>query len=351
MYFSQGVWEGITGLMATHPPLDERIRRIEPDWDGHYPPPLPSDVAAEAPGRGAAGLVGAELLRLRAVPVEVVEHAADQVASPTDIHRQYAAELVDAMPPEVVDAAHDPYGARALIYATLLDRDADVRAKQLRSLQQNADEAVFELALRLVKFVNQLDVRARLPLVDMTLPALRALSAGQYEEFQNCFVSLVRADERLGLFEWTLHQILLRHLRPQFEPSPRPQVHYYGLQRLAEPVSVLLSTLARASQADDDIAFAAGQQQLPEVPVRLLPVEACGLARLNAALQQLAGVAPQHRRRLVDACAAAICADRHVNVEEAELLRGICDLLDCPMPPLLPGQPLTPVSAQNDESG
>jgi hypothetical protein len=29
-----------------------------------------------------------------------------------------------------------------------------------------------------------------------------------------------------------------------------------------------------------------------------------------------------------------------VTVHEAELLRGIADSLGCPMPPLLPGQPL-----------
>jgi hypothetical protein len=45
---------------------------------------------------------------------------------------------------------------------------------------------------------------------------------------------------------------------------------------------------------------------------------------------------------LVDACAAAICADAAVDVAEAELLRAICDMLDCPMPPLLPGQPVSP---------
>ena len=160
------------------------------------------------------------------------------------------------MPPEVVDAAHEPYGARALIFATLLDENADVRAAQLRALQNSADENVFELTLKLVPAVNQLDVRAYLPLVDMALPALRALSQSQYDEFSNCFIQLVQADKRLGLFEWTLHQILLRHLRPQFETVRPPQTRYYGLQQLGEQISVLLSTLAYASQHDDDSAFA-----------------------------------------------------------------------------------------------
>ena len=72
--------------------------------------------------------------------------------------------------------------------------------------------------MNLVPAVNQLDGLV-LPMVDMTLPALRALSPAQYQEFSKCFIQLVQADKRLGLFEWTLHQILLRHLRPQFETA------------------------------------------------------------------------------------------------------------------------------------
>jgi hypothetical protein len=172
----------------------------------------------------------------------------------------------------------------------------------------------------------------------MTLPALRALSQAQYHEFMHCFGELVRADKRLGLFEWALHQILLRHLRPQFENVKTKPIVYYGLQRLGGPISCLLSALARASQHDDAVAFEAGARHLPEVGVQLLPADGCRVGELNQALLELARVAPKHRGRLIDACAACICADRAVNVAEAELLRAVCDMLDCPMPPLLPGQ-------------
>lgn len=205
-------------------------------------------------------------------------------------------------------------------------------------LEKTADANVYELTLKLIPAVNQLDVRARLPLVDMTLPALRALSPSQYEEFNKCFVYLVQADDRLGLFEWTLHQILLRHLRPQFEKVRPPQVRYYGLQELGSQVSVLLSTLAYASQHDDELAFQAGAKYLSEVAVELLPRDACTVGQLDAALRELRQAAPKLRARLVDATAACICADMDVSVEEGELLRAICDMLNCPMPPLLAGQ-------------
>jgi hypothetical protein len=267
-----------------------------------------------------------------------VQHAAEQVASPTETHREYVHGLLAALPRPVTEAAHDPYGARAIIFATLLDRDADVRAAQLRALEKAAEADVFEFTLRLVPAVSQVDVRSRLPLVDMTLPALRAMTRAQYQEFANCFNELVQADKRLGLFEWALHEILMRHLRPQFEPVRPKPIKYYGLQRLDEQCGVLLSALARECQHDDEVAFQAGARHLPEVSLRYVPLATSGLNELRSALEQLAATAPKLRHRLIDACAACISADAAVSVGEAELLRAICDMLDCPLPPLLPGQ-------------
>jgi len=114
----------------------------------------------------------------------------------------------------------------------------------------------------------------------------------------------------------------------------------------------LLSALAVASKHADSVVFEAGAQHLPEVNVQLLPPEACRLDELDKALEQLARVAPKQRARLVDACAACICADSDVNVAEGELLRAICDIIDCPMPPLVAGQKVSPsfiaAAAQKD---
>ncbi len=349
--------EGLTSLFATHPPLDLRIRRIDPQWDGKYPPALPTDAVVGLAAEGAEGFVeGAAVAKADVydtpVPVPTVQHAARQVASPTGVHRTYVQELLAAMPQPLVDAAHEPYGARALIFSLLLDNDADVRAAQLAALQKAAEPQVFELTLRLVTSASQLDVRGELPLVDMALPALRALSPSQYNEFIKCFLQLVDADHRISLFEWTLHHIMLRHLRPQFEPAKPPQIVYYGLQQLGQQCSVLLSALARASQQDDEGAFEAGARLIPEVGARLLPPEACTLNVLDEALKSLAQVAPKQRARLVGACAACVCADLAVNVAECELLRAICDMLDCPMPPLVAGQEVSPsLFAQREPSG
>jgi len=338
MYFAAGVWEGLTNLTATHPPLENRIRRLDPQWDGKFPPALKTKQPPTEFAEHAAGLVGGAM---ETIPVSVVAQAANQVGQPTDEHRIYAAALVQSLPPLVLQSAREPYGARAVLFGLLADRNPAIREKQLRRLRELVPQDVNDITLKLLPLIDGLDVRARLPLVDLSLPALRAMSPPQYQQFSACFKEFVRADDRLGLFEWTLYRILRRHLRPQFEETVLPQIKYYGLQRLGRQCSVLLSTLAHADSRGQDAAAAVarGAAKLPNVAVELLPPEECGLEPLSQALDDLSHVADKKRKHVVAACAACICADREVTVAEAELLRGVCDMLDCPMPPLLPGGP------------
>ncbi len=338
MYFSEGVWEGFSSLMATHPPLQKRILAIEPTWDGTLPEPMKGAAAAIEIGEQGAGFAGGAIAA--GVPISTVSRAVDQVGEPEDEHRRYASELLGAMPDELKEAAREPFGARAVLYALLLDENPDIRQRQYDNLREMAEPSAVGLMLQVLPLTDALEPRLRLPLVDLTLPALAALSLPQYQRFTRSFRSLVIADNRLSLFEWVLSQVLLRHLRPKFERVRPPGVQYYALNRLSESCSIVISALAHEADGREETqaAFSAAAERLPMVSIQLLPVEACGLDPLRKALETLTLVVARERGRVIDAAAAAICSDGHVSTTEAELLRGISDLLDCPMPPLLPDQ-------------
>ena len=337
MYFGQGVWEGFSGLMATHPPLGKRIFRLDPQWDGKYLAPL-APVAATAAVAGEAAVAGFAATPARAaVTLEAVENASEQVGEPTELHRTYVAELIEQLPAEVRDAVREPYGARAVIYGLLLDDNPQVRQAQWAALDRYAAADVVKLTRKLSPQIDSVDARSRLPLLDMAMPSLRAMTASQYNAFATAFQELVKADNRIALFEWMLYRVLLRHLEPQFGRVRRPRTVYYRLQRLSRECSILLSALAHCSPSPET-AFARGAQLLPGVSVSLLEAKGARLGDLDKALGTLAQVAAKRRQELIDACAACICADEEVNVREVELLRGISDMLDCPMPPLVAGQ-------------
>ncbi|MDF1844976.1 MAG: M48 family metallopeptidase [Rubripirellula sp.] len=352
MYFAEGVWQGIAGLWATHPPLPKRIRAIEPNWDGKFYKGRPSAksfssgqsagfAGAASKATGAASAAGAAAgdaaQDAGEVPISLIDEAYLHVGDPTTEHQHYAAEVIKQLDGVVLETVREPYGARAVVYGLLLDEQPEIRKVQMDTLQQHATPDVVKLVVELQDSIDGLDIRARLPLIDLALPSLKAMSMKQYQDFRHCFVSLAKADRQINLFEWMLAQVVMRHLQPQFDVVKSPPVQYYGMQRLQSECATLLSTVASAGNSEERAAeaFEAGAQLLPELRLKRVPRKECHLAGLQDVLAKLDRVSAKHRGRLVDACAAAICADGHVTWQEAELLRGISDLLDCPMPPLL----------------
>jgi hypothetical protein len=102
----------------------------------------------------------------------------------------------------------------------------------------------------------------------------------------------------------------------------------------------VLSLLAWEGQPEPEQAaraFDAGMRSYMggDHTYRLPPREECSLTEFDAALQTLNQAVPAIKRRVVVACAACIQANQQVTVREAELLRAICDTLDCPLPPLV----------------
>ena len=172
-------------LFATHPPLAQRIARIDPNFDGQFPKRVSPVKAEPEPAKPAAkprspfeALGGGKTTPLDPGGVlgRIGVLGLEQIA--------YAAAILDAIPDPLRDAAAEPYGARGLIYAVLLDRDADVRRRQLDSLQSKAEELSYRETQRLAALVGDLPEEVRLPLVETAFPALKQLSPEQYKNFR-----------------------------------------------------------------------------------------------------------------------------------------------------------------------
>jgi hypothetical protein len=348
MYFGNGLRQPFMELLATHPPLVERIRRIDPRFDGKFVPTAPVTHSPDElidPHRLAERLgVGAN------VHAAAVAGAAAFAGNPTAAvervgqldpkHVDYAAALVKDLPSDVEDTVRDSLGAVATVYALLLSTDeAGVRRTQLEYLATKADPRVNAETLRIAPSIAPVKAESRLPLVAMTLPALKGLSSRQRQAFADDVLFLIKADDRVSLFEYAVHRLIVRRLvdrlvhRAGATTSP-------GFTTLIPAISALLSTLAQWGSSDDAAArraFDAGVKMLPGKPtdVTLLARAKCDLRTLDTALDQLASVGPQSKKFTLQACAACITADGKATVEEAEIMRVISDALDCPMPPLV----------------
>jgi Zn-dependent protease with chaperone function len=327
---------GLSGLFSTHPPLAERIRRLDPSWDGTVPTVAASGDAGRPRAAGVSALAGP--VPAAAGAAAAVSDAVDHVGQPQQEHLRYAATLLDSLPAPLVSAARESYGARGLVYALLFDREADPRRRQLAHLAANADPDVYQETLRMMPLVDRLHVRARLPLVEISLPALRGLRHSEYERFKRIVTALIEVDQSVDLFEWSLHRILLHDLGAHFAPVRPPRVRHHTLASVRQQAAILVSMLAYVGNRDAASArraFEDGWRSLDLPAVDLLPVARLGVGSLDRALTALAEAAPQVKRRILRAAVASIAADRAITAGEAELLRAMSASLDCPMPPLL----------------
>ena len=244
-----------------------------------------------------------------------------------------------SLPKPLVQAAHEPYGARAVIYALLIDRQIDTRTAQQEHLSRAADPGVLAETKRVLPMVERIDVEARLPLVEITLAALRELTPMQYRAFKENVDMLVSADQSVGLFEWAVHRILLHDLEIQVGHKPPRRGPHRPLQQLGSQCEVMLSTLAHVGHAKPEAvakAFDEGWRHLGLSPGRPRSVQESGFEALDAAMTDLESAEPQAKRRLAQAAAACIGADLTVTVYEVGLLRTVSAILGCPMPPLVP---------------
>jgi Zn-dependent protease with chaperone function len=338
-FFAQSFRSGITGLWSTHPPLEERIRAIEPQWDGKmFEPPTRVDVARES--FASAGLAPRRPVALTPDLQPALQVAAAAVAAAGTLDAgniSAAGAVLDALPPALRDAARDPARAPLVVYALVLD-DGAVGDRQ-RSLVQQRDGAATAAALAALEpAVRTLPAEHKLPLVQLTLPAWRALPRAQADACLATLDELVRADACVSTFEFTLQKLLTRTLTLARDPAAAV-VQIYSFNAVVPEISVVLSALAHASSEDATAAasaFATGAAQLKLIAAQLAyaPANACETPALGAALDKLAGASGPIKQRTLLAAAHVVSADGRITGREAELLRAIAATLDVPVPTL-----------------
>lgn len=365
--------------LATHPPLLTRIRRIDPRFDGDFrsyaskaktsvqgletqraaaqeaavyapvePPvrnvgrsPLgpqgtggPLGPAVSPGGLGEPILVG---LVGQPTPAPIPARAAvsPQVTAPNLAQLEQVRRLLQRVPPALQAAVRDPFSARAVVLAMLLDESAEVRQKQLSIVAANLGEPTRDETLVLAAQLVGQDRRIRLPLAEFLKSTLQQMSPQQYESFRQTIVDLAKADQQWSLFEFALQRILIKRLDQTFRGARPAKIAFNNLSGLRQELSDLLSALAYVGAKDSAEAtrnFQRATETLGSGMVNLLRREDCSLGKIDTALNQLERAAPAVKKQILDAAAAVVFSDQVVTPAEGELLRVIADSLDVPLP-------------------
>lgn len=340
LFFANGLKDSFLRLLSTHPPIEERIRRIDPLFIG-LPYEKGSGLKRPIQDIVGGGLASFSMAHDGAGTTLSAEQLVSHVGAPLPEHLAYAQRILADLPALVSEAVHEPFGARALIYCLLVNREEDVRKNQLERLESHADPSVMRYTRTLLPVVEPLGRGYRLPLVDMAIPSLKNLSPNQYEEFRGNVKNLTEADKRINLFEYVIQRMIKHHLDPFFSGKKPPRIKYQILDQVQVECTEILSILAWQGTKDASAAqgaFKKGMEAIdPRTAFSILPSEKCDLKLLDKALERLSETSPRIKKNVLKASVQCVSSDDRITVQEAELIRAIADSLDCPVPPVLPG--------------
>lgn len=338
----------LANLFATHPPLAERIRRIDPHFDGNFATSVPrvrvADEKPYAPSNGSPYTTGSRISTASSMSStghsgNIAVHPAEMLKRMGQLNRRdlaVAAGLLESIPLTTLNLTQESFGARAVLYALLLDNNPTIQKKQIEILQVKLDTANLNLVLQQYEQFKDFPIASKTVLVQKALPALRQLSRDQYTAFRQIIEQLVSADQRINLFEYTLRGLLLNDLDIHFGLIPGQQpILYHSTAAVAPSTIVLLSLLAYAGSDDSTEIQRAFDLGLADFRISgsLLPQSACSFTAFDSALKTFAQSSPALKKRLLSAAMSCIAADGVIVVREGELIRAIAATLGCPLPP------------------
>lgn len=334
LYFGPGY--SSTDSTASHPDLNERIRRVDAQWDGSFikvaAPPTDAQPSVALPVPDAFGGIPAAAKSVL-YDMNAVQASVAAIGAPQPEHLLEARRVLDDIPHALKMAARNIEGAQAIVYGLLLSRSASLLGMQVELLKSEIDATVFDYLNQLREPLSSLSPGLRLPLLDLAIPSLRELGKKPFAKVKHNLNLLIEADNETELLEWTLLRIVERNVE-----GATPVQFKFGLFQCAEELMALLTAMARAGQDNLSAASQAIQfawQGLAFEQPEEMRAELEDLVGLEAAIKRLRHLMPEERPALLDAMTRCVMHDGVITVAEAELFRAVADLLDCPLPPLL----------------
>jgi hypothetical protein len=339
MLFGSGT--SLSSLFATHPPLVDRIKVLDPSfdpaalaqlsrqWAANPPSGLQEDVSlgfAPAPAQGLA----APQTQVSVAPVAVVQ----DIAAPSEGAFAKAEHLLSQIPPEYLERAHDPAQVVPLVLGLLMAEDVEARTVQHQQLAAAHGRQLSDDAWGQANALASLHPLLRLPLAEVSVPALRQLPVEAQAAFLKQAFTLANADGRVTVYEYCLSRLIYSALTESQQPKSGWRVDRNRLAAKPGAVAMLLAVLAQSGNPDPAAAARAFQSGM----ARALPgvsyayTAPAGVTVLEDVWPALEDLPPEDTQRLVEALVAVIAADGVTTITELELLRTICAIQHAPLP-------------------
>jgi predicted Zn-dependent protease len=326
-------------MLATHPPLLQRLRELDPNMNQAR---LDSMIRrAQAQWRESGAAAAEPETAAPAPSAGVVPAAAQRIAAMTGVpgpqHLAFAVALRQSLPETLRVGTEAPDKAQALLLALVSSGNAALREMQLELVGKKFGRVLKDAVRELAPAADALPALQRLPAVLQLFPALRALPDAERQTLAGLLREMVHTDGSISVFEYSLEKLASRALLPQ-TASLAPHGNL-SIEARSEQLGIVFSVLAAQGASDADQARYAYEAGIAPLLPRMRPGYAViedWVGVFDRALDDLRGLQIMGKQMLIEGLVRTIAHDDCLTPQEAELLRAICGVLECPLPPILP---------------
>lgn len=330
----------LAGLLSSHPPLKERIRRVLPRWDGKLAaakrlerPRAAAQAGQSASVAGAAvsGFAGAGNVTSRGR-----ELAGKEVAIADLISQHLAQHTVPEVSEEVQEFCRELMSARFVVNSLLLADQPEIRERQVQALLGRLDTAGQKEFLKVAERMQRQPKRSRFPTLEHALPTLEQISEGQFQQLVREMDELIAADGRISYWEFMVRYAVQHYFErncgyvTQSDPKPG------GSLSLPVAGGIVLRILCQMDGDNEQLAWKAAVTQLGNSGAVVYPPDPFPphWTVLKQAFNRIEHAGERVKVALINAGVAAVLSNNRVELEELEVLRLLGMVMEIPIPPL-----------------
>ena len=331
-------------MFATHPPLEERIGRIEKGFKVEDINDLAKNLKKNEHLEHVQAVKAADEQREKAEEAKGggffgVKGLIEDIGKPSTERIAAAAMLAASLPTGLSNSAHSVEWAPEVLFYCLLDKDSNVRDRQLQIIIEKMGDISERKLAHIVQTHGLVKVDQRLALLEMSFPTLKRRPIIDIEKVQEAVELLANIDDKIDSFEFLLTRLIKQYI---FEAQQPYKAKLHGRKKLKDckqELSTVVSILASHGQQRSTAQGLQLAQRAFKRGMSIAGVEHLNLFfsdqwqnELDQALNTLTNLTAIDKSTVVAALVETVLDDDELVTEEHEMLRIICALLHVPIP-------------------
>jgi len=347
--FSESVKMSLSSLLASHPPLQDRISAIDKSFlvrfrarknaQSNKTHQQPESTQHTSP---SSGILEQSPLRssFTGNPDTFTKQTSKTklpVGEVSPAHLDYAVTLLASIPNATRKLTHDPERAKTLLMSLMINETASDNHSKAINLLSNEGKASITAGKvpTTINLIQKITKPQRIPLIEMAIAAIKSQSQDQKQHFIKDLVTLANADSRLTFFEFSLIALVKQQLSPLHGKKIKSKYHSY--KDVTQEIALIIKLFATAASQNQSLREKLYNHAMQpfSANIRWENTLKANAENISHALNKLRFISPLLKQPFLESCAECMMTDQVVNAREYELLRLVAVVIDCPMPPLL----------------